>query len=146
MSVELPFAPVDDVIRRNAGTLRVSSEAVEALAGHIQQQGAQLATVAAAAADDDGRKTLMAEDFSVESVPEKSDLVLPIAPVDRVARLDIDDRYRVSMDARIALAAQLESRADDIAAATAVLARHAGRRTIKAEDVETYFELDPYFI
>jgi histone H3/H4 len=87
----------------------------------------------------------MVSDFGAETVPDKGTLDLPIAPVDRVARLDIDDRYRVSMDARIVLAAQLEAYAEEIAAAAAFLARHAGRRTIKSEDVEGYFELEQYF-
>jgi len=145
MSVELPFAPVDDVIRHHADGLRVSSGAAEALAHRIQREGARLAVEAAARADEDGRKTLMVEDFGLETIPDKDTLELPIAPIDRVARLDIDDRYRVSMDARIALTAILESYAGNVAAAAAKLARHAQRRTIKAEDVEAYFELQPYF-
>lgn len=145
MSVELPVAPVDDVIRRHADGLRVSAEAGETLARKIQQEGARRAADAARLADDDGRKTLMIDDFGAESVPDKGLLDLPIAPVDRVARLDIDDRYRVSMDARIVLASQLEAYAEAIAAAAAFLARHAGRRTIKSEDVEAYFELEQYF-
>ena len=144
MSVELPFAPVDTVIRRNAGTLRVSAGAAEELARRIQQRGAELAVDAAERATDDGRKTLMAEDFDIEP-GDKDELELPIAPVDRIARLDIDDRYRVSMDARVALARRLESYADTVASAAAVLARHADRRTVKREDVETYFELAPYY-
>jgi len=145
MSVELPFAPVDDIIRRNAGDLRVSAEAAEELARRIQRRGAALAVEAADRATDDGRKTLMASDFGVESVPDKDDLALPIAPVDRIARLDIDDRYRVAMAARVALATVLESYADTVAAAAADLARHADRRTVKAEDVEAYFHLQQYF-
>ncbi|MFB6178887.1 MAG: histone [Halorientalis sp.] len=145
MSVELPFAPVDTVIRRNAGSLRVSAEAAEELARRIQQRGASLAIDAAEAATADGRKTLMAEDFGISTVPDKSTLELPIAPIDRIARLDIDDSYRVSMDARIALAEILEGYADDVAAAGATLAHHAGRRTIKAEDIAAYFELAQYF-
>jgi histone H3/H4 len=145
MSVELPFAPVDDIIRRNAGGLRVSAGAAEALANRIQVRGKTRAQTAASHADADGRKTLMAEDFAVEAVPDKDSLTLPIAPVDRVARLDIDNRYRVSMDARIALTARLEAWADDVATVGAMLARHADRRTVKAEDIELYFELDEYF-
>lgn len=141
MSVELPFAPVDEVIRRNAGTLRVSAEAAEVLAMRIQERGAELAVDAAQRATEDGRKTLMAEDFGVQQVVDKDDLELPVAPVDRIARLDIDDAYRVSMDARIALADILEDYADNVASAAVVLARHADRRTVKAEDIETYFEL-----
>jgi len=145
MSVELPFAPVDDVIRREADGLRVSAGAAEELATRVQREGADRAVAAAALADEEGRKTLMVADFGGGSVPDKDDLTLPIAPIDRVARLDIDDRYRVSMDARIVLAAQLEAFATDVAAAAATLARHADRRTIKAEDVEAYFQLEQYF-
>jgi histone H3/H4 len=145
MSVELPFAPVDELIRRNAGDLRVSAEAAEELARRIQQRGAALAIEAAERATEDGRKTLMAPDFGVTETPDKDALELPIAPVDRIARLDIDDAYRVAMDARVALASILEAYADDVAAAAAALARHAERRTIKAEDVEVYYELEQYF-
>jgi histone H3/H4 len=145
MSVELPFAPVDAVIRRNAGDLRVSREATAELARRIQQRGASLAAEAAERATEDGRKTLMAADFGVDRVPDKDDLELPIAPVDRIARIDIGDRYRVAMDARVALATTLEAFADDVAAAAATLARHADRRTVKAEDVAMYFELRQYF-
>jgi histone H3/H4 len=144
MSVELPFAPVDTIIRRNAGDLRVSSGAAEELARRIQHRGARLAADAAEGATADGRKTLMAPDFGGEADRDKDDLELPIAPVDRIARLDIDD-YRVSMDARVALAARLEAFADDVAAAAARLAHHADRRTVKAEDVSAYFDLQQYF-
>ncbi|UPV76218.1 NFYB/HAP3 family transcription factor subunit [Halorussus limi] len=83
----------------------------------------------------------MSDDFGVEQVVDKEDLELPVAPVDRIARLEIDDSYRVAMDARIALADILEDYADNVAKAAAVLARHADRRTVKAEDIDTYFEL-----
>ncbi|WP_435334750.1 histone [Haloarchaeobius sp. TZWWS8] len=141
MSVELPFAPVDSIIRRNAGDLRVSQDAAEELARRIQSHGAVLAEDAAEAATADGRKTLMASDFGVEATIDKDELELPVAPVDRIARLNIDDSYRVSMDARVALADILEDYADNVAAAAAKLARHADRRTIKGEDIETYFSL-----
>jgi histone H3/H4 len=141
MSVELPFAPVDAIIRRNAGELRVSADAAEELARRIQRHGADLATDAAQRATDDGRKTLMASDFGVEQVVSRESLELPVAPVDRIARLEIDDRYRVSMNARIALADILEDYADNVARAAAILARHADRRTIQSEDIETYFAL-----
>lgn len=141
MSVELPFAPVDEIIRRNAGDLRVSAGAAEELARRIQLRGAALAEEAAENAAADGRKTLMAADFGVAQVVERESLVLPVAPVDRIARLDIDDSYRVSMDARIALADILEDYADNVARGAAILARHADRRTVQDEDIETYFAL-----
>ena len=145
MSVELPFAPVDAVIRRNADGLRVSAGAAEELARRIQERGATLATTAAEEATQDGRKTLMPSDFGIEGIPNKDVLELPVAPVDRIARLDIDDDYRVAMDARMALADILESFADDVAAAAAALARHADRRTVTAADIEMYFELATYY-
>lgn len=141
MSVELPFAPVDAIIRRNAGSLRVSAEAAEALARRVQSHGATLAVDAAEAATADGRKTLMATDFGVEHVVDRESLTLPIAPVDRIARLEIDDSYRVAMDARIALADILEDYADNVASAAVTLAHHANRRTVQADDIETYFSL-----
>lgn len=141
MSVELPFAPVDTIIRRQAGSLRVSADAAEELARRIQSYGAELAIGAAERATEDGRKTIMAEDFEVETVVDDTELTLPIAPVDRIARLRIDDSYRVGMDARIALADILEDYATNVAESAALLARHAGRRTIQAEDIETYFAL-----
>jgi histone H3/H4 len=122
MSVELPFAPVDTIIRGKAGELRVSAGAAEE-------------------ADTDDRKTLMAADFGVRQVVPRRELELPIAPIDRIARLRIDNQYRVSMDARIALADILEDYANNVADAAAILARHADRRTIQAEDIETYFQL-----
>lgn len=145
MSVELPSAPVDAVIRRNAAGLRVSAEAVEGLSHRIQNHGAVLAEAAAEEATADGRKTLMPQDFGVQEGRHKDDIELPIAPVDRIARIEIDDRYRVAMDARVALADILEAYADDVAAAAATLARHADRRTVKVEDVETYYELRQYY-
>ena len=141
MSVELPFAPVDGIIRRNAGELRVSADAAEELARRIQSHGAALAVDAAERATADGRKTLMAADFGVEQVVSREDLTLPVAPIDRIARLRIDDRYRVGVDARVALADILEDYADNVASAAATLARHADRRTVQAEDIETYFAL-----
>lgn len=141
MSVELPFAPVDAIIRRNAGSLRVSADAAEALARRVQSHGATLAVDAAEAATEDGRKTLMPADFGVEQVVDRDSLTLPIAPVDRIARLEIDDSYRVAMDARIALADILEDYADNVAAAAVTLAHHANRRTVQADDIETYFSL-----
>jgi len=141
MSVELPFAPVDDVIRREAGSLRVGADATEELARWIQDRGAALAVDAAERATAEDRKTIMAADFGVDDGHDPGEASLPIAPVDRIARLDIDDRYRVGEDARVALAVLLEDAAVDVAAGAATLARHAGRRTVQAEDVRTYLDL-----
>lgn len=143
MSVELPFAPVDGLIRRNVGDARVSAAAAEALARHIQEYGASLAIDAANRADEAGRKTLRAADFEVENPPSREGLALPIAPVDRIARLRIDDAYQVSEGARLALAKRLEDYGDEIADGALLLAEHADRRTVKAEDIDAYVTLKP---
>ncbi|UWG47065.1 Histones H3 and H4 [Halanaeroarchaeum sp. HSR-CO] len=140
MSVELPVAPVDTLIRRQAGDLRVSKDAAEELARRIQERGASLAAEAAEGARADGRKTLMVEDFSSSATGDES-VTLPVAPVDRIARLDIPPEFRVAADARVALAAILEEWAADVADGARVLAEHAGRRTIQAEDIQTYLRL-----
>jgi histone H3/H4 len=152
MSVELPSAPVDAIIRRQAGSLRVSAEATDRLARAIQEHGASVAARAADRAVDDGRKTVMVPDVdaAVETVKldldvsherDRDALTLPIAPVDRIARLDSPDRVRVSGDARVALAAHLEAYAETVATGSATLARHADRRTIVGDDVATYLDL-----
>ena len=58
MSMELPFAPVDTIIRRNSGTLRVGSEATGELARLIQIEGANLAIEASKIAKENGRKNI----------------------------------------------------------------------------------------
>tara|TARA_B110000116_G_C16735300_1_gene535715 strand:+ start:861 stop:1298 length:438 start_codon:yes stop_codon:yes gene_type:complete len=141
MSIELPFAPVDTIIRRNAGGLRVSLDAAEELALQIQLEGASLSVEAAIVADANGRKTIQEEDFNIESEDIKKDLTLPIAPIDRIARLEIDSRYRIGNDARVALARYLEEYADQVAKKSVLLARHAGRKTIQKEDIQAYFKI-----
>lgn len=142
MTVELPYAPVDSLIREAAPEMRVSSGAVEGLAERIQDKGASLAVVAAENAAKDDRKTVRAEDFGFGTGQniEKNDLLLPVAPIDRIARLRLDG-YRVSEGARLALATHLEDWAVGVAEGVATLAEHAGRRTVQREDVGTYFEL-----
>ena len=140
MSVELPVAPVDTLIRRQAGDLRVSQDAAEELAWRIQDRGASLAADAAERASADGRKTLMVSDFSEHATGDE-EITLPVAPVDRIARLDIPPEFRVGADARVALAAILERWAESVADGARVLAEHAGRRTIQAEDIRTYLQL-----
>jgi histone H3/H4 len=141
MSIELPFAPVDTIIRRNAGGLRVSLDATEELALRIQLEGASLSVEASIIADMNGRKTIQKEDFNIENKDIKKDLILPIAPIDRIARLEIDSRYRIGNDARVALAIYLEEYADQVAKKSALLTRHAGRKTIQKEDVQAYFRI-----
>jgi len=141
VTAELPYAPVDSLIRQAAPDMRVSSGASEELAARVQARGAALSVDAAEGAAAADRKTIRTEDFGFEArEATKDELTLPVAPVDRIARLRLDD-YRVSRGARLALSAHLEDWATDVADSAAVLAEHAGRRTVQREDVDTYFEV-----
>ena len=59
---------------------------------------------------------------------------LPIAPFERILRKA--DAERVSDEAAKALAETAEDIANDLAQDIIKVARHAGRKTIKAEDVQ----------
>ncbi|HEX54533.1 MAG: histone [Candidatus Altiarchaeales archaeon] len=60
---------------------------------------------------------------------------LPLAPIERIIRRSGGD-IRVSEDATMALRDILEEKAVEIAERAAKLARHAGRKTIKASDIK----------
>jgi len=59
---------------------------------------------------------------------------LPIAPIERIVKKS--GAERISEDAKVELAKILEDYGSKIAAEAVKLAKHAGRKTIKTDDIK----------
>jgi len=64
---------------------------------------------------------------------------LPLAPFERILR-ESGKNIRVSLDAAQELAKSMGELASEIAEESCIMARHAGRKTVKAPDIEIAFK------
>jgi len=67
--------------------------------------------------------------------------ILPLAPVERLIRSASDGDIRVSESARGALTEVLEDIGIKIAKEAIIETKHAGRKTVKAEDINRALEI-----
>ena len=61
----LPIAPIERLIKQNAGADRVSASAAKALAEVLEEYGTEVATKALKLAKHAGRKTVKAQDIEL---------------------------------------------------------------------------------
>ncbi|NIA11403.1 MAG: histone [Nitrospiraceae bacterium] len=67
--------------------------------------------------------------------------ILPLAPVERLIRSASDGDIRVSESARSALTEVLEKIGTKIAKEAIIETKHAGRKTVKADDISRALDI-----
>ena len=67
--------------------------------------------------------------------------ILPLAPVERLIRAASEGDIRVSESARSALTDELEEIGMKIAKEAIIETKHAGRKTVKAEDINRALDI-----
>ena len=68
-----------------------------------------------------------------------SDKLIPLAVIEKIIKR-VDSEIRVSDEAKVAMKAILEDKACEIAKRACQLAIHAGRKTVKKDDIKLAYQ------
>ena len=136
---QLPKASITRIIR-NAGAERVSEDASLELVNYIENTSKILSKRAVSLAKYAGRKTVKSEDIllALGSSPERRvsrrrTFETPIKPITRIIRNA--GAERVSEDASLELVNYIENTSKILSKRAVSLAKYAGRKTVKSEDI-----------
>jgi histone H3/H4 len=136
---QLPIAPITRIIR-NAGAERVSEDASLELVNYLGGSSKRISKKAVSLAKHAGRKTVKRGDILLAfgSSPERRvsrrrTFGTPIKPITRMIRNA--GAERVSKDASLELVNYIENTSKIISKRAVSLAKHAGRKTVKSEDI-----------
>ena len=137
---ELPIEPINRIIR-NAGAHRVSKDASLELVNYLEGISKRASRKAVRYTKHARRKTVRRKDIllALGSVPSqrvstRRAFMTPIKPITRAIRNA--GAHRVSKDASLELVNYLENSSTIISKKAVSIAKHAGRKTVKREDIE----------
>lgn len=136
---QLPIAPITRIIR-NAGAERVSEDASLELVNYLGGSSKRISKKAVSLAKHAGRKTVKRGDILLafgaspeRRVSRRRTFGTPIKPITRMIRNA--GAERVSKDASLELVNYIENTSKIISKRAVSLAKHAGRKTVKSEDI-----------